>query len=223
MKKVQNTFFSFIILWLYLELLTGQNRWLVLREMKYWSVFLHIQKSISVIKVPIRLFPKTAMSSCNVRSADEGSLTRQISLTQLCSQEPRFEGHVKGNYCSQRTNRSLFDRSFSEVRVKLRVNNLPTVVYTAFQSIVCRAGFGKSEHMAKACSLPYRPGCMGKETRIRGRKEKSGKQINEQCRNRTCFWIKCHRKECLGGQGSAFWLWHIYCSKWMVIFVYTGF
>ncbi len=87
-KSAQNILLFFIILWLYLELLTGQNRWLVLREMKYQSVFLHIQKSISVIKVPIRLFPKTAMSSCNVRSADEGSLTLQISLTQLCSQEP---------------------------------------------------------------------------------------------------------------------------------------
>lgn len=86
---MHNTFF-FIILQLYLELLTGQNRLLVLREMKYLSVFLHIQKSICVIKalVPIRLFPKTAMFSCNVRSADEGSLTQQISLTPLCTQEP---------------------------------------------------------------------------------------------------------------------------------------
>lgn len=107
------------------------------------------------------------MSSCNVRSADEGSLTRQISLTQLCSQElSKSVGCWKVKQKAiivqffpvtfVNTNLSLLDLYFSKkVRMKKRMNNLPTVVSTAFSLL-----FSEQQHLEKMSTWQRRGACL---------------------------------------------------------------
>lgn len=139
---MHNTFF-FIILQLYLELLTGQNRLLVLREMKYLSVFfahskinLCNQSSGPYSPVSEDCYVFLQCEKCWRRQLDSADLSDTALHTRAQQISRMLEGHAKDNYCSQRTNCSLFDLSFSEeVRVKWRLNNLPMVVSRAFQSV----------------------------------------------------------------------------------------
>lgn len=124
------------------ELLTVQNHWLALWEIKYWSVWLaRSKKSIFVIiaLVPFSLFLKTAnvflqCEKCWRRQLDSADLPDTALLTRTEQIGRILEGRAKGNYCSilpsafVSTNLSLLIYFLKKVRVKWRMNNLPTVV-----------------------------------------------------------------------------------------------
>lgn len=187
---------------------------------------LHIhsfKKSILVIKalVSIRRFPKTAnvvlqCEKCWRRQLDSADLSETALLTRTKRISRMLEGHAKGNYCSQRTNRSLFfDLYFSEkVRLKWRENNLPTVMSQAFQSVVFRAGFGKVRTWERhvACLIDLHVWGRGPEV---GKKEQESKSI----KNNAVI-------EPVSGESSKGLLFGcgiFFCSKWMVRFVIIGF
>lgn len=95
------------------------------------------------------------------------------------------------------TNLSLLDLYFSKkARVKWRMNNLPTVVSTAFGLL-----FSEQQHLEKMSTWQRRLACpVDQQAWGRGPGVGAGKQIHkEQWCNEACFLRKLLRKETWGG------------------------